>query len=125
MDDGTLLPSNNTSEIYNGSKMTTVYIENDYDYYDPCTLPSSPDHRWYFVAIAGTSLSFVSIICNALITVVLLKKKYAHFYFLGLLAASDMFLSICYGPVIAMDVIKNRLQGVARKKLQNVAIFPE
>ncbi|KAE9548890.1 hypothetical protein FO519_007899 [Halicephalobus sp. NKZ332] len=77
---------------------------------EDCTVFPSPDKRWYFVAIAGTSLSIVSIVCNILIAFVLLKRKYAHFYFLGLLAASDTFLSICYGPVIAMDVIKSRLQ---------------
>lgn len=111
MDVGTALPTNFTFyEDATKPGLITVFLESDYDDYDPCSLPSSADHRWYFVAIAGTLLSIVSIICNAMITVVLLKKKYAHFYFLGLLAASDMFLSICYGPVIAMDVIKNRLQ---------------
>lgn len=66
-------------------------------------------HR-YLVAVAGTSLSIISLIFNVLIVSVLLRPKHSHFFFLGLLALSDSFLSFCYGPVIAMDIIKNRLQ---------------
>ncbi|TMS34810.1 hypothetical protein L596_002327 [Steinernema carpocapsae] len=79
---------------------------------DPCAVPPSIDRRWYLVAVAGTSLSLISLVCNILIARVLLTRTHSHFFFLGLLAVSDSFLSFCYGPVIAMDVIKNRLQIV-------------
>uniref|UniRef100_A0AC35GRI5 G-protein coupled receptors family 1 profile domain-containing protein n=1 Tax=Panagrolaimus sp. PS1159 TaxID=55785 RepID=A0AC35GRI5_9BILA len=85
-------------------------IENSNGEFYSCEVTYSPDHRWYFVAVAGTLLSIVSFICNFLIAIILLQKRYSHFFFLGLLAASDTFLSLCYAPVIAMDVIKNRLQ---------------
>uniref|UniRef100_A0A914CQK4 G-protein coupled receptors family 1 profile domain-containing protein n=1 Tax=Acrobeloides nanus TaxID=290746 RepID=A0A914CQK4_9BILA len=88
---------------------TSMEIQNVDEYYS-CDVQYSPDRRWYLVAVAGTSLSVVSFICNLLIARILLRMKYSHFFFLGLLALSDAFLSFCYGPVIAMDVIKNRLQ---------------
>ncbi|KAI1720280.1 7 transmembrane receptor (rhodopsin family) domain-containing protein [Ditylenchus destructor] len=77
---------------------------------DPCEVPYMADRRWYLVAVAGTSLSIISLICNILIARILLRPKHSHFFFLGLLALSDCFLSFCYGPVIAMDIIKNRFQ---------------
>ncbi|PIC43650.1 hypothetical protein B9Z55_004308 [Caenorhabditis nigoni] len=70
----------------------------------------SLDRRWYLVAVCGTSLSVLSIVSNMLISKVLLSSKHNHFYFLALLALSDCFLSLNYGPVIAMDIIKDRLQ---------------
>ncbi|VDL62085.1 unnamed protein product [Nippostrongylus brasiliensis] len=41
---------------------------------------------------------------------VLCRSKHAHFFFLALLAISDSFLSLMYGPVIALDIIKDKLQ---------------
>lgn len=77
---------------------------------DDCSVDIFPDRRWYLVAVAGTSLSVISLVCNVLIAFVLLRPRNSHFFFLGLLALSDAFLSACYGPVIAMDIIKNRMQ---------------
>uniref|UniRef100_A0A0M3HGU7 G_PROTEIN_RECEP_F1_2 domain-containing protein n=1 Tax=Ascaris lumbricoides TaxID=6252 RepID=A0A0M3HGU7_ASCLU len=77
---------------------------------DECEVPEVLARRWYLVAVAGTSLSFISLFSNLLIACTLLQKGRTHFFFLGLLAVSDSFLSFCYGPVIAMDIIKNRLQ---------------
>ncbi|CAL2031135.1 unnamed protein product [Caenorhabditis brenneri] len=68
------------------------------------------DRRWYLVAVCGTSLSVLSIVSNMLISKVLLSSKHNHFYFLALLALSDCFLSLNYGPVIAMDIIKDRVK---------------
>uniref|UniRef100_A0A7E4USK2 G_PROTEIN_RECEP_F1_2 domain-containing protein n=1 Tax=Panagrellus redivivus TaxID=6233 RepID=A0A7E4USK2_PANRE len=79
---------------------------------DACAPGFTEDHRWYLVAVLGTTLSVISLFCNSLTALILLKKRYAHFFFLGLLAASDTFLSLCYGPVIAMDAIINRLHIV-------------
>ncbi|KAK0395105.1 hypothetical protein QR680_001120 [Steinernema hermaphroditum] len=64
-----------------------------------CEVPVSIDRRWYLVAVAGTSLSLVSLVCNILIARVLLTRSHSHFFFLGLLAVSDSFLSFCYGPL--------------------------
>ncbi|KAL3107198.1 hypothetical protein niasHT_011917 [Heterodera trifolii] len=75
-----------------------------------CELDIFADRRWYLVAVLGTSLSVISLVCNALIACVLLRPRNSNFFFLGLLALSDAFLSACYGPVIAMDIIKNRVQ---------------
>uniref|UniRef100_A0A914I762 G-protein coupled receptors family 1 profile domain-containing protein n=1 Tax=Globodera rostochiensis TaxID=31243 RepID=A0A914I762_GLORO len=75
-----------------------------------CALDIFPDRRWYLVAVLGTFLSAISLVCNALIACVLLRPRNSNFFFLGLLALSDAFLSACYGPVIAMDIIKNRVQ---------------
>ncbi|CAI4232670.1 unnamed protein product [Auanema sp. JU1783] len=74
-----------------------------------CSIPIN-ERRWYLVAVAGTSLSLISFICNLIIAKVLLSSKHSHFYFLAILALSDSFLSFMYGPVIAMDIIKDRLQ---------------
>ena len=98
-----------TSLQYPTEHTTSMEVQNVDEYYS-CDVQYSPDRRWYLVAVAGTSLSVVSFICNLLIARILLRMKYSHFFFLGLLALSDAFLSFCYGPVIAMDVIKNRLQ---------------
>jgi hypothetical protein len=62
--------------------------------------------KYYFFAI----FSAISLVCNVLIACVLLRPRNSNFFFLGLLALSDAFLSACYGPVIAMDIIKNRMQ---------------
>lgn len=107
--DTLLLPQASTPHPAMSEAFSTDFEIIDDEFFS-CEVVYSPDHRWYFVAVAGTLLSIVSFICNFLIAIVLLRKKYSHFYFLGLLAASDTFLSICYAPVIAMDVIKNRLQ---------------
>lgn len=80
--------------------------------YDECQLPKSDDLRWYLVAVVGTSLSLISLFTNLLIALTLLTRRRKHFFFLGLLSVSDIFLSFCYGPVIAMDVIKNRVQVI-------------
>lgn len=48
---------------------------------------------------------------------VLLSAKRGHFFFLGLLAVADSFISSMYGPVIAMDIIRERL-GVSKIKFQ-------
>lgn len=76
--------------------------------YDPCAVESN-DRRFY-MAVAGTGLSFISFFCNLLIAKVLCRRKHAHFFFLALLAISDCFLSLMYGPVIALDIIKDKLQ---------------
>lgn len=73
---------------------------------DPCVIPEIQIHRWYLVAMIGTILSIISIICNTLIARVLLQRKHSNFFFLGLLAVSDLFLSVCYFPVIAMEVVR-------------------
>ncbi|KAJ1353802.1 hypothetical protein KIN20_010546 [Parelaphostrongylus tenuis] len=66
--------------------------------------------RRFYMAVAGTILSFVSLFCNVLIAKVLYSSNHKHFFFLALLAISDSFLSFMYGPVIAMDIIKDKLQ---------------
>ncbi|KAI6179331.1 G-PROTEIN-RECEP-F1-2 domain-containing protein [Aphelenchoides besseyi] len=71
-----------------------------------CVIPDIPDRRWYLVAVVGTSLSLVSLISNILIARVLLQRKHSNFFFLGLLAISDVFISLCYGPVIAMELVR-------------------
>nr|CDJ80527.1 7TM GPCR domain containing protein [Haemonchus contortus] len=78
------------------------------DYDDLCAVEIS-DRRFY-MAVAGTILSFISLFCNLLIAKVLYSSKHAHFFFLALLAVSDCFLSLMYGPVIAMDIIKDKVQ---------------
>ncbi|RCN35807.1 hypothetical protein ANCCAN_18323 [Ancylostoma caninum] len=79
-----------------------------YDEEDLCGVEIT-DHRFY-MSVAGTVLSFVSLFCNLLIAKVLCSSRHAHFFFLALLAMSDSFLSFMYGPVIALDIIKDRLQ---------------
>uniref|UniRef100_A0A915N3U8 G_PROTEIN_RECEP_F1_2 domain-containing protein n=1 Tax=Meloidogyne javanica TaxID=6303 RepID=A0A915N3U8_MELJA len=74
-------------------------ITNDNDSEDDCSVDIFPDRR-----------CLISLVCNVLIACVLLRPRNSHFFFLGLLAVSDAFLSTCYGPVIAMDIIKNRVQ---------------
>ncbi|KHN78793.1 hypothetical protein Tcan_10153 [Toxocara canis] len=91
--------------------MDDVFVE------DECELPEDLDRRWYLVAVAGTSLSFISLFSNLLIARALLTRRRSHFFFLGLLAVSDSFLSFCYGPVIAMDIIKNRVQAIWLNRL--------
>lgn len=44
-------------------------------------------------------ISLISLVSNALIACVLLRPRNSNFFFLGLLALSDAFLSACYGPV--------------------------
>uniref|UniRef100_A0A0N4W4V8 G_PROTEIN_RECEP_F1_2 domain-containing protein n=1 Tax=Haemonchus placei TaxID=6290 RepID=A0A0N4W4V8_HAEPC len=78
------------------------------DYDDLCAVEIS-DRRFY-MAVAGTILSLISLFCNLLIAKVLYSSKHAHFFFLALLAVSDCFLSLMYGPVIAMDIIKDKVQ---------------
>lgn len=53
---------------------------------EDCSLPDIPEHRWLLVAVAGSSLSIISLISNVLIARVLLQRKYSNFFFLGLLA---------------------------------------
>ncbi|CAD5216686.1 unnamed protein product [Bursaphelenchus xylophilus] len=77
---------------------------------DPCEISFAPARRWWLVAVAGTSLSVISLITNMIIARVLLQKKHAHFFFLGLLAVSDTFLSFCYGPVIAMEIVRYNVE---------------
>ncbi|EYC24164.1 hypothetical protein Y032_0014g2362 [Ancylostoma ceylanicum] len=79
-----------------------------YDEEDLCGVEIN-DRRFY-MAVAGTVLSFVSLFCNLLIAKVLCSSRHTHFFFLALLAMSDSFLSFMYGPVIALDIIKDRLQ---------------
>jgi hypothetical protein len=62
--------------------------------------------RWYIVAVFGTLLSVISLISNILIARVLLQRKHSNFFFLGLLAVSDVFLSFCYFPVVAIEVVR-------------------
>ncbi|PIO75339.1 7 transmembrane receptor [Teladorsagia circumcincta] len=89
--------------------MNESYLSDNYpDYDDLCAVESS-DRRFY-MAVAGTVLSFISLFCNLLIAKVLYSSKHAHFFFLALLAVSDCFLSMMYGPVIAMDIIKDKVQ---------------
>lgn len=83
---------------------------------DECEVPESIDRRWFLVAVVGTPLSLISLFSNLLIARAVLSRQRNHFFFLGLLALSDSFLSFCYGPVIAMDIIKNRVQVNFRKK---------
>lgn len=73
---------------------------------EECTIPEIQTHRWYIVAVVGTLLSIISLISNILIARVLLQQKHSNFFFLGLLAVSDVFLSFCYFPVVAMDVVR-------------------
>ncbi|CAB3404214.1 unnamed protein product [Caenorhabditis bovis] len=93
-------------EILEDSGNATDSAGNDSD---ACYVQSL-DRRWYLVAVAGTSLSVISIFTNIVIAKVLFSSKHAHFYFLALLAISDAFLSLNYGPVIAMEIINDRLQ---------------
>uniref|UniRef100_A0A0N5C8Y7 G_PROTEIN_RECEP_F1_2 domain-containing protein n=1 Tax=Strongyloides papillosus TaxID=174720 RepID=A0A0N5C8Y7_STREA len=86
---------NNSLQI-NDSK----YEDND----DDCQL-IYPNNLKYTLALIGTGLSVVSVISNILIATVLLRPKHSHFFFLGLLAVSDTFLSIWYGPIIAVNMI--------------------
>uniref|UniRef100_A0A1I8B6M6 G_PROTEIN_RECEP_F1_2 domain-containing protein n=1 Tax=Meloidogyne hapla TaxID=6305 RepID=A0A1I8B6M6_MELHA len=74
-------------------------ITTDNNDLDDCSVDIFPDRR-----------CLISLVCNVLIACVLLRPRNSHFFFLGLLAVSDAFLSTCYGPVIAMDIIKNRVQ---------------
>ncbi|CAI5442587.1 unnamed protein product [Caenorhabditis angaria] len=74
-----------------------------------CYPPPSLDRRWYLVAVAGTSLSFLSIITNIVIAKVLLSSRHNQFFFLAVIAINDCLLSFNYGPVIAMEIIKDRL----------------
>ncbi|GMT15821.1 hypothetical protein PFISCL1PPCAC_7118, partial [Pristionchus fissidentatus] len=67
--------------------------------------------RWY-MAVGGTSLSVLSLFCNSLIAIVLIRSKHSHFFFFALLAISDTFLSLMYGPVIAMEIIKDVIREV-------------
>lgn len=77
---------------------------------DDCEVAIAIDRRWYLVVVVGAPLSWISLFSNLLIAKAVLSQKRNHFFFLGLLALSDSFLSFCYGPVIAMDIIKDRLQ---------------
>uniref|UniRef100_A0A914VYJ3 G-protein coupled receptors family 1 profile domain-containing protein n=1 Tax=Plectus sambesii TaxID=2011161 RepID=A0A914VYJ3_9BILA len=82
---------------------------NESGFMDPCQVPAN-DRRFYLIAICGTSFSIVSCLENVIICYALLAKRKhrnSHFLYLALLAFSDGFLSFCYGPVIAMDIIKN------------------
>ncbi|KAI6226202.1 G-PROTEIN-RECEP-F1-2 domain-containing protein [Aphelenchoides fujianensis] len=81
---------------------------------EECALPEIPEHRWYLVAVAGTSLSIISLISNILIARVLLQRRYSNFFFLGLLAISDSFLSFCYGPVISAEILRYMSLWLAR-----------
>ncbi|KJH52035.1 hypothetical protein DICVIV_01736 [Dictyocaulus viviparus] len=83
-------------------------VTSSMDNEDFCEVKCS-DHRFY-MAIAGTALSFISLFCNMLIAKVLYRSKHSHFFFLALLAISDSFLSFMYGPVIAMDIIKDKIK---------------
>lgn len=75
---------------------------------DPCEIPSVKDYQFYMVVVFGTTLSMISIISNIIIAIVLLRRRHSNFFFLGLLAVSDTFLSICYFPVIAMETARYR-----------------
>jgi len=128
--------------LFSAYSTTTLLPDSDEDYDgDPCELPEMADRRWYLVAVAGTGLSLISLICNILITRVLLRQasqdyggkcvrritfspKHTHFFFLGLLALSDSFLSLCYGPVIAMDIIKTRLQSLWLTRIYLLYVGP-
>ncbi|KAI6184416.1 G-PROTEIN-RECEP-F1-2 domain-containing protein [Aphelenchoides bicaudatus] len=81
------------------------------------------DEEWYIVAVLGTLLSAISLISNILIARVLLQRKYSQFFFLGVLAVSDVFLSFCYFPVVAMDVVRYTI-GLWLVKLWWVYIGP-
>lgn len=79
---------------------------------DPCAVPVN-DRRFYMIAICGTSFSIISCLENVIICYALLAKRKhrnSHFLYLAILAFSDGFLSFCYGPVIAMDIIKNHVK---------------
>ncbi|CAD5212462.1 unnamed protein product [Bursaphelenchus okinawaensis] len=93
---------------------TTSQESAETEYYeeegDPCEISFAPARRWWLVAVAGTSLSVISLITNMIIARVLLQKKHSHFFFLGLLAVSDTFLSFCYGPVIAMEIVRYNVE---------------
>lgn len=81
---------------------------------DLCQVPVN-DRRFYLIAICGTSFSIVSCLENVVICYSLLAKRKhrnSHFLYLALLAFSDGFLSFCYGPVIAMDIIKNYVRVI-------------
>lgn len=73
---------------------------------DVCAIPEIAEHRWVLVAGVGTTLSIVSLMTNIVIARVLLQRKHSHFFFLGCLALSDVFLSFCYAPVVAMEVVR-------------------
>jgi hypothetical protein len=75
---------------------------------DPCEIPPVTDYRFYMIVVFGTSLSLISIISNFLIAIVLLRRRHSNFFFLGLLAVSDTFVSFCYFPVIAMETARYR-----------------
>ncbi|VDM55128.1 unnamed protein product [Angiostrongylus costaricensis] len=95
----------------------SFYLDDD----DPCAVECS-DRRFY-MAVAGTLLSFVSLFCNVLIAKVLYSSNHGHFFFLALLAISDSFLSFMYGPVIAMDIIKDKLKVKNSMKSLNLIVF--
>ncbi|GMS87129.1 hypothetical protein PENTCL1PPCAC_9304, partial [Pristionchus entomophagus] len=76
-----------------------------------CSVNEIKDPRLY-MAVGGTSLSVVSLFCNSLIAIVLMRSKHTHFFFFALLAVSDTFLSVMYGPVIAMEIIKDVFREV-------------
>uniref|UniRef100_A0A0N4ZC33 G_PROTEIN_RECEP_F1_2 domain-containing protein n=1 Tax=Parastrongyloides trichosuri TaxID=131310 RepID=A0A0N4ZC33_PARTI len=81
------------------------------DEYDECQL-IYPNNLKYTLALIGTGLSVVSVISNILIAIVLLRPKHSHFFFLGLLAVSDTFLSIWYGPIIAVNMIGSKISSL-------------
>ncbi|CAD6197004.1 unnamed protein product [Caenorhabditis auriculariae] len=103
------------SEWFSNASTSTAAV-------DECAIESN-DRRWYF-ALVGTGCSIVSILTNMIIARVLLSRRHSHFFFLGLLALSDCFLSINYGPVIAMDIIKDRLQILWLTRLYQLYVGP-
>jgi hypothetical protein len=74
--------------------------------FEDCSIPEIQSYRWYIVVVVGTTLSVISLISNILIARVLLKRKHSNFYFLGLLAVSDCFISFCFFPVVASDIVR-------------------
>ncbi|CEF60196.1 G protein-coupled receptor, rhodopsin-like family and EF-hand domain and EF-hand domain pair and GPCR, rhodopsin-like, 7TM domain-containing protein [Strongyloides ratti] len=81
-----------------------IYENVDMNDNDDCQIVY-PNNLKYTLALIGTCLSVVSVISNILIATVLLRPKHSHFFFLGLLAVSDTFLSIWYGPIIAVNMM--------------------
>lgn len=72
------------------------------------------------VAFAGTGLSLASAVFNGFFFVCLLRNsrlKSCYFNFLLYLALFDVLVSLCYVPVIVVDLLKDELRSTTLASL--------
>uniref|UniRef100_A0A0K0EKF8 G_PROTEIN_RECEP_F1_2 domain-containing protein n=1 Tax=Strongyloides stercoralis TaxID=6248 RepID=A0A0K0EKF8_STRER len=108
-----VISDNNINTLTDFDIITNTTLQRDNIIYENIDMQSAsndcegnyPSNFKYTLALIGTGLSIVSVISNILIATVLLRPKHSHFFFLGLLAVSDTFLSIWYGPIIVVNMI--------------------